>query len=286
MNTLNVKHLFLIFFSFLFTSTVSANTDIIGRCDSCTESQKRTLAEQSAVAYMTAAERASYGQIIKIINIADLKSDTLITFRVTSLRLPVGGGTPVYGHQTVLITSSSTVQSKFNNVIHAKSDLKNAIEGSVIPTSVIGHPWEFVNCAYCENNIQDYLRATTSGKVESLWLNIQVLALSFGVLQAGLPATYTISLQGGGKIIIDTSVSADMQLIVKIVKVIDADNNTVPNTSTNLKDMSIWIPNLEAGNSINIYIGSFGFNVPSGSVGIVTIEECTKDPSVHENVCD
>lgn len=278
--------LFFVLFS-IFTSFANANTDLVGRCDGCNDTQKQTYARSWAISLLPT--NAYPGTVIStVISVVDLKFDTLTTYRINSMKLPGGGGMAVPPWQTgvVIVSSPATVATKFNNVKLAKGELLNLLNATVIPTSVVGHPWEFVDCGYCENNIQSYLQSTANGKIEAVWLTSQALLLSFGVLNSPLATTYVINFEGGGQVMIEANISVGMKLVIKVIKVIDANNNTVPLKSVDLQNYNIWVPSELASESISSYLNNVGFYLPPGAIGIVTIQDCSKDPSIYEDVCE
>lgn len=277
------KTLTLLLFSFTM-HMANANTDLVARCDGCSDSAKLQAATTWALKSMTPAEYAMppTTTVFKLINVIDLKADAVASYNVTIIHHsapPRPVRPPNWVAQAVPINTPENIQIKFNDVKMAKTSLDNAINEIVIPTSVVGNAWEFMDCLYCNNVVQDFLRAETRGKIQTFSLSIESLALTLGILSAPLPSTFTIKLQDGGHIVIDITISGDKTLLVKIQQVVDADSNTVPASSAALKNQNIFISGPQSTARFNSLLNPRGFQIPQSRVGIVTIEECSWDPT-------
>lgn len=277
MTKLTIGNIALIFL-LLIVSNLAKADDFVIRCDGCNQTEKKNHAHALAMQSMTNQEKNSFSSNTKIINIIDLKSDTIASFSVTTTRMP---SSPVFpwprwSQNSVLTSPSPAIKSKFDSVIMAKQEFTLSVSSIVIPTTVIENAWEFVGCSYCEGVVQEYIRSQTAADLESFFLSMEALALSIGLAKSPLPNTYELSLESGGKIVIETSIGVGQPppVLVKIMRVIDASSNEVPSNADELEYRTIYIVDQNSVDIINHYINSFNYYIGSGVVGRVTIQEC------------
>lgn len=286
MSRLKVGHITVIFFLLIVSALAQAN-DLTIVCDGCNDVAKKNSAHSLAMQSMTNQEKNSFSPNTKIVNVIDLKSDSIVSFSVTTSRMP---SSPVFywtvwSQNSVLISPSSVIKSKFDNLIMRKQELTLSISSIVIPTTVIEDPWEFVGCSYCESVVQDYIRSQTAAQIESFVLSMEALALSVGVLNTSLPNTYELSLESGGKVIIETSIGVGQPppVLIKVTKIVDAAFNEVPTDPQKLINTAIYLVDSGSAVIINHYINPFSYGVTIG-IGRVTIDDCVWDE--YYEFCD
>jgi hypothetical protein len=64
----------------------------------------------------------------------------------------------VYQPMAIAVTTPTDVSAKTTSLFNGIRNLKSSISDIVIPSDVIESAWEFTNCAYCANNVGDYIR--------------------------------------------------------------------------------------------------------------------------------
>lgn len=181
------------------------------------------------------------------------------------------------------ISTPSTVKQYMDGLVSANASFKQVAQQIVIPVNVVRDAWEYVNCAYCENKIRNYAGSTLAAEALVVKQSISALATAFGLVQTGFVNQYSMPLAGGGEVIVELGVSKLDTLTLKVVKVIDENDNTIPPTPNGLKDLKIIIETNQDAARINTFINQFNFRVPPGVTGVVKITDC---PTAGCNVSD
>lgn len=169
----------------------------------------------------------------------------------------------------------SYLKSQMEEYEDAYDTYSKAAKNLEIPKTVLGSAWEYVNCAYCLNDITDYVSGSLQGKAMQAGEVLTELAEIFGLIKTSIPNQYSLSLAAGGKIVVTLEVDADANLYIELVKVIDDDNNTIPAYADKLKDLVIKVDSDEKLAIINSFINRFGYHakVPDTPTGSVTITD-------------
>ncbi len=209
-----------------------------------------------------------------LVHVVDMKQKEISSF-TTKLNPPTppNQGPPRVTISVFNATTPPAVQAYMNNVRSASSQYRSTISGTPIPTSVIPNAWQMVSCAFCENDIETWIRAQAGAQKVLLIESIDALLQAFGIQQTSIADIYVIQLESGGYVEVEISVTNEpVEIDVRVVKVVDKDNNSVPISAQQLNNLTI---RLSGGSAVivNRYINPFQFYVPSVQ-GIVTIVEC------------
>lgn len=227
------------------------------------------------------AHNYSYPQLAKmqlgdqiLYHSLDLNTYTTTSVRLTVHEMPFLQTTKKIFVQEVIATTPALTQ-RMQNLKAAVAEATDASNSITIPASLISHPWEWVNCAYCENDVNDFLKSRTN--MNQALYNIEEIAKAIGLLKSNLPNTYQIAMENGGFVRIKLSVDANGKLYIKIWQVVDKNNNTVPLMAVGLAGMRIKVDGDAA--LINYWINAFSLGVYDIPRGTVTITDCKSLPS-------
>ncbi|WP_158769990.1 hypothetical protein [Paraglaciecola sp. L1A13] len=256
-----------------------ANTINSVECFDCSYSQRNAKANTWA---MQNISNSSLGIAnAQSVNIVDLSNREISTFKVwkqmTTLP-PPHPSTPL--PYTSAQNTPEPVQNHMDALITAFSNLKSKADSIVFPTSPetgIIDAWSFVNCAFCQNDVNTFLNESMYGELRAAELTLVSIAEAFGLIQTSISDSFKIGLESGGELIIKLTILADSSdgdyLEVEIVEVIDADNNSVPQNAAGLSGLNIRVGSENQANHINLLIGAFGYFIPVRT-GVVTIKDC------------
>src|SRR5690606_11724326 len=131
-----------------------------------------------------------------------------------------------YTYQPDVIETQTpdTFLNASNNFFAKKAQFKSTLNDLVIPISVIPSAWAFTNCAYCANDVADYIRSNSD--VHTVWLQIVSIAQLLGLSGGPSAERHVIRLEDGGEIEIEIKLT-DTSISIDIVKVTDPGNNEV-----------------------------------------------------------
>lgn len=211
-------------------------------------------------------------------NVLDTKSFGVDSYKITKYINP---NFPFISREQFFITVNDTptapsLASKSIQLQSAAATISQQTSGNDIPISVLDDPWRYTNCAYCAVDIEDFLRS--NAQFDTAVEVIDQLLKQFNITAVGLDNVYEMRLEAGGKLRLQLEVTNDGTLLVKVVAVIDANNNVVPATSALLNNLQIRVGGAVSAQIINGFITNYGFFVPNIPRGTVTIKDC---PPVH-----
>ncbi|WP_448568381.1 hypothetical protein [Thalassotalea ganghwensis] len=264
--------------AFLKINTTHAEAYI--ECYKCSSTETKWSADAWAQKNVTQSEADR--RIYKDVHIIDLYYRSITSYQV-SLRTqpkppPSNPFPPIYVPDSRLITTPSHLIAEINDLKNALQAVKEEAESLTIPKTILANAWESVNCAYCTNQINDYVNQQTAGKIATAQHVLEHFILMFGLINTSTPDTYIIPLEAGGKIIVKVKITnAPIQIDVKVLNYIDIDNNSVPPSSSKLKNMRIRVTSKENANVINGYINVFSLHIPE-QTGTATITDCPIGP--------
>lgn len=269
-----ISNIFFLILALLFSSQSYAQSLNIGKCNGCTSSAKYSQAMNWASANIPNASNVK-----KLYHIIDFQNQNIVTYEVSRVARYVYHISPpgyVYQPMAIAVTTPSDVSAKTVELFNGIRNLKTSISDIVIPSHIIENAWEFSNCAYCANEVGDYIRA--NGQFDIFLTQLQGISRWLGITNDFLVDTYTVSLEDGGEIEIRLSLT-ETSVIVEVLRVKDADNNNVPLSATNLSGMQIMV-RYNSPEVINHYLIKFGFILGDPDErGVVTIEECNRPGS-------
>ncbi|WP_434952874.1 hypothetical protein ACRWQL_06965 [Shewanella sp. HL-SH4] len=156
----------------------------------------------------------------------------------------------------------------------SRSQLLSAGSTLTIPSSVISDAWQFTNCAFCENNVDDFLNSHLNGEILTVQLTLTAIVKTFGLIETGIPETFRINLESGGYLELLIKLNNEpTSLKVVVTKAVDQDNNTVPFSADKLRRLIIQVSSLNRATSIDAFINNFNFAIPH-RMGFITITDC------------
>lgn len=271
---------------FMFHSE-QAKADASALCYGCSESEKNTLAKSYALDNISPNE-AKQG-VKKTFHVIDMDDGSVTTFeayKIYQYLLYLNPPTSVYRPAAIPIATSTAVISKASELKQTLTTLSEELNTITIPADVIDSAWQFPKCKYCANDISDYLNShsdvsTGFSRVENVmnWLNI---------VTGKLNETWILKLSDGGKIHMKFKlIHQDTIIEAEIVKVIDANNNTVDMNPSQWKGQSLrGTIQSNYWSSIQHYLWRFGFTVTPSEYnkGEVTITECRRRNDTPSNL--
>ncbi|MFT5675960.1 MAG: hypothetical protein ACI808_001896 [Paraglaciecola sp.] len=250
---------FLLIAIFYFSQGTALATDFYGECYGCSYSQQQAIASNAASQYFNAN-----GDGIYRIHIVDLINAQIVSFKIREND----------GRVTISVYDTpADVETPMTDFKAKSKDLSTDAATVIIPSTVMDSAWRYPNCAYCANNITDHIRSSLSGRITEVELTIIALAQMANLINTSIPNQYSFPLANGGRVIVELGISADTNLTLVIIDVIDENNNSIPKLASSLRDLQIQI---QAGQAevINGFILQFNFYVPATPTGTVTIREC------------
>tara|TARA_R110000744_G_scaffold13499_25_gene39256 strand:+ start:5367 stop:6176 length:810 start_codon:yes stop_codon:yes gene_type:complete len=229
-------------------------------CFDCTYSQKVAVAKSEAYPYFQAMGGGRYR-----IHVIDIARRLITSFQIWEIDGVISVST---------YATPSDVESYMSDLRNDINELNLAAKSVTIPTTVMVNAWDYTNCRYCKNNVTQYLQNTLEGKINEATQSVIALAQAFNLVNTNLPNQYSFPLESGGRIIVELGLSAESDLTLVVVDVIDESNNSVPTTVQSLKDAKIFLGSGQAATTINSFINIFNYYVPKGVTGTVTIRDC------------
>lgn len=262
--------------------------DVSGLCSGCSATEKNNMALNWAASNITPTQ-AQQGIKLKF-HVLDINEGSVTTFNVYKIYqyLPyLNPPTYVYTPASEEINTSRDVVAKAQLLYQELDTLSSDLHLIVIPKSVIDSAWEIPNCAYCANNLSDYLN--NHPDVNTGFDNVQNTLNWLNIVDGKLNETWILTLSDGGKVYVNFNLIQKGQIVVvDIVKVIDANNNTVP------MEPDLWGGQILKGSvesayfqSIQHYLWRFGYMFKPLPNGTVTVEECRNpsDPPSSKPLC-
>lgn len=260
-------------FVFLWGYSHSANADNFLECNACSNSQELAAVNTWAKGNISVSEAQS--GVTKELSVINLYQAKITTYRVGLKQTPVPP--PIFNDYlpySTPITTPAYYKQLMQDFRVAKQALDASFNNLVIPTSEVSSAWQFVSCAFCENNVSRFLNDSLYGDIRTVTLTVETLAQTFGLLSTGIPNTYLITLEAGGHLeIVMTLTNDPISLKVVVTKVVDENGNTVPFTSDKLKNLLVQIASIRQAEQINSFINRFQLYVPI-KMGYVVITDC------------
>lgn len=250
----------------LFCSGLYASYNNIEACVNCSYQQKLWQANNYAL------KSSPVG--VTDMHVIDLSNYSFQSFSVSKLINPFY---PVSSNQKHVITltdkpTPSDLISVSNQLISENLNVESASGSFQIPKNVLENAWEYVSCAYCANDMEVYIR--NIGTLVTAAANIEAAFRVLGILATSLPSTYEISLESGGKARFILEVGSDGKLLLKIISIIDSNNNSVPAVAIGLDRLNVKLGGAVNADLLNRYLVPLGYYVPTGLIGRGTIREC------------
>jgi hypothetical protein len=273
----SLKKCFVPFFAAIAVSTSAVGHSAVGqgfssvRCDGCSSSAKQSAAMNWANKRISAQE--AQAKVTKHFHILDSASRSVTTYEVwKSPKRVYHGDSPgsVYLPGARVVPTPSDISRSAAELFNEELRLTSHFSDAVIPSTVVESPWQFVDCGYCVDDVADYLNG--SDKISATALRRKALLDYLHV--DGPSEKYEVSLEDGGNIIMEVE-TGDQSFIVKSVRVIDTDNNTVPLTSSALDGLKVRVEQ-QSVHEINRYLAMLGFMLGDryGRTGIAVVTQC------------
>lgn len=241
-------------------------------CDACSITEMKVKAKQELSDIIPPGEYD--GEYNLIVNVIDFYSNRENTFAVS---LYIGDG-PVRpsDFKAKSIITSSKFKKNIKALKKARKEVKTEVESGGIPSSVVSSAWRIPGRSYVVNNIEDYIKNNVQAAIVTT--KIQRYASAMGLMKTPLPDTYRINLDAGGYLEVKIEAAAGLTFGVKLEKVVDSDNNTLPFNKSDMKNQFYQVsPNAGYINDINTLMRNWGLsnkNLFQGSV------------KIHDLVCD
>lgn len=202
------------------------------------------------------------------ITLVDLYNKEAMSFDVTLRDTPTLPGipsVPMVGYLPAPVPSDIKVM--MDDLNEASYALVRAAQSKTIPKTVIESPWEFVNCAYCRADVSNYLNGILQGKINTVKLTAVTIGQALGLINTSVPNKFLIELEAGGSILVElTVVNSPINLEVKILRVLDPDNNEVAQNIAELNGMNIKVSVLKHVEDMNNYLNPHGYGVSLDSL--------------------
>lgn len=260
------------------TATAMTNAADSIYCNNCSIYDKKSSAESWT------SNNTPRNGTTKQLNVIDLTNNSITTYdtriitRYQSYVYPYG-----YTYQPVVTETQtpSDIANTANNLFAKKSQFSTTINNIVIPESVIPSSWAFTNCAYCANDVSDYIANNTN--VHTLWLQMVSIAGLLGVSNGPTAERHVIKLADGGKIEIEIKLT-DTSVTIDVVKITDPNNNDVPKTSSQLHSGMTFRTSEIYFAHFDHYLIKLGYiSNRDDRTGIVTIQECRSPGEPYPN---
>ncbi|MBU3020464.1 hypothetical protein [Aestuariibacter sp. A3R04] len=253
--------------------------EVFKECNACSVSERKGVATGWGTSNLTYQDVVN--NTVQKVTIIDLAEREASTFNVSAklVQLPNGYPNAIVG-EAIEASTSVFVKQEMSKLDAAFVSFKDDVQSKSIPSELIPDAWQFVNCAYCENDLSDYLNAQLRYQTETLARQILTVGNLFGISTTGLPNKYKVPLESGGYVVIEAKLyNEPSELRIEVKKVVDSDNNSVPLVSTNLRNLVISLKTANSAANVNSYINVFKFYVPMRT-GTVVIRDCL--PGDHD----
>lgn len=242
--------------------SIQSDTDGIIECYDCDETEKNI--HISIWGFSHFSQNEINNKIIKQVTLIDLYNLTAYTYD-TYFSAP--------------LSIERKISNRVNeNALHALRDIKRDFSvfnaeasGLAIPKEIIDNPWRLVNCAYCKNDISDFINGSMQGKLKTVEATVINIAQTFDLINTSVPNEFLMPFEAGGFVKLRLTILAQpIKLEVEIIEVVDQANNTISTEPSKLKGMNIRVSDLTQSRFINTILGPFALMVPM-QTGIVTI---------------
>lgn len=269
-----MKYLKSLFLFTIFSFSFSATADYSILYDNCSDSKKRQLVSNFTNANISPAEAVQ--RVTKVVHIIDTRQKTVTSYDVwkdarylSYLNPPTYAYVPGYKE----VPTYSRFQSKAEQLFAEIKKMDYAMSSIKVPKEVIGGAWEFTNCAYCENEVRDWLVNTE--KINEPFYLVQNTLSYLNIVNGTLNKVYVLTLESGGKITVKLQVVNEGEVAqIKVTKVVDAKNNTVPLKSGGLNNLILKPPMNHYYQDMQHYLWRFGYTIKETPAGTVAVTVC------------
>jgi len=267
-----------------FLPNSSADTYI--KCDSCS-AKERVFAAHRVIDFESSPQDGAEPGKQETIHVVDMANMDISSYdwSLEDYESPQDGNWILRSFRKV--STPSTISSPMKQLRKDVAELNKKAENSVIPISVIQDPWEFVNCAYCENSVEAFINNNLEGKILTVSSTIKSVAQIFGFMSTGVPNQFRSQIEAGGYLEVKMVLARGPYLIIDVTKVVDKSGNTVPFKKESLDGLRVRISDVDSARTINSYISGLSFSVPFNT-GSVTITDCdidANDPDKENAPC-
>lgn len=256
-----------------------ATADSYVECNDCNQGMRAGAAQAWRQQNMSAPAT----EPVHVVDMNRLETSSFLT--KVNPPAPPSQGHPIATIGVTAIETPQNVQFVMNDVRSATVQFRAAVTQTPIPTSVIPNAWQMVNCAFCENRIENWVQSQAGAEKLRVQEALVALAQSFGWVHASTANIYIIPLASGGNVEVEITVTNEpITLDVSVVKVTDVDGNDVPQQAPRLNRLQIYLGAPNSASIVNSYINPLLYMVP-GRTGIVTIQECPAPHPDSERPC-
>jgi hypothetical protein len=216
------------------------------------------------------------------VTLVDIFNKNARSYEVTLSLTPTLPGMPDVPFVTYQLASTpSGISTMMTDLNRASNSLIAEAETKKIPETIISSPWEFVNCSYCRADVNDYLNNSLEGKIKTVEATAITIAQALNLVNTSVPNEFEIPLEAGGSILIElTVINSPIKLELKIIRILDANNNEVEQDVTELNNMNVKAEIEAHIEDMNNYLNPLGYGVRMNSLiysggfyrGRVTVE--------------
>ncbi|WP_323815961.1 hypothetical protein [Cellvibrio sp. NN19] len=154
---------------------------------------------------------------------------------------------------------------------YAESDqLKNTVKSITIPSKVLANSWAFTNCAYCENDVADYIKSHS--QLPTVWHQYVSTPQGKNLNNDRTRERLGIKLEDGGTIGIETRTTDD-SISIDIVTITDPNGNNVPKSAKQINKSTRYKSSAEYFPIIQNVLSEIGYMATrNASTGIITLD--------------
>lgn len=241
-------------------------------CDGCTLNEMKTKAKRSLENSIPPEEEEGEYQLT--VNFIDFINDKEKTFNVA-----VYVGYRQIRDRDFIVREtvpSDKFKSDIKNVKNERNKVKTEVESDGIPINIVSSAWRIPGRSYVVNDLKDYIKANVQTAIATT--KLQSYASSMGLIKTPLPNVFKIPLDAGGYVEVELNAAGGLTFEVKLKKVIDSDNNTLPLKKSEVQYQSFRIsPGASYIDDLNSVLTMWGMSNKKVSTGTVKI---------HDLVCD
>lgn len=231
---------------------------LLTECFACNEQETLSKARETA-----------QGQLIHppslTIHVADLFSKRISSFEIRKI---------AQEFQTTPESTPPNIKAYMDRLIDANNMLDQKIRQLIIPVNIISDAWEFVNCAYCKNNVNDYLKNALFDDAIPVQAAIKQLKEAFKLSQTELVEYWEIPLAAEGAVQLMISKSDIHTLMIKWEDVRDK-YNSIPKNASQLHLLKVQVDDDKRIKRINTFVEQFDYQIQSKTPGIVLLKPCS-----------
>lgn len=176
-----------------------------------------------------------------------------------------------------LIESPLELKQKTYKAKLATETLQASVKLARIPSTVVLDPWEFIWCAYCVGDIEDFFNSTFRSEIIVWERVISDIDTALGISNT-LEVRITLEFMNGGSITFSTRANTNKPgvEVTKVLSVLDESNNQIPLKSSDAIGITLRIPNATRGATISESLNTWDLGLPKEAIGLVDIIKCPK----------